>query len=261
MKKLLAIITIFVLFISLSLPSTTKAAQMYSDVPMSHMYYDEITYLLEKGVIDQSAKFGVNDIVTREQVAVMIAKAVGLDGTPRATKFSDVPSTYKNSGYIQSAAEAGIINGYPDGTFKPKEKVTRGHMAAFIARAFDLPSGTTTFKDVAKSHTAYEAVKELAAANITTGYADGTFKPQSNLSRQHISVFLARAIQYVKGETPAPTPAKPTEPKPSPTPVQPATKYKNCTEMRKDYPNGVQKGHPAYDEKHDRDGDGWACER
>ncbi len=37
--------------------------------------------------------------------------------------------------------------------------------------------------------------------------------------------------------------------------------YKNCTELRKDYPNGVDSSHPAYAKKHDRDGDGWACER
>lgn len=37
--------------------------------------------------------------------------------------------------------------------------------------------------------------------------------------------------------------------------------YKNCTELRKDYPNGVGSDHPAYHSKHDRDKDGWACER
>lgn len=37
--------------------------------------------------------------------------------------------------------------------------------------------------------------------------------------------------------------------------------YKNCTELRKDYPNGVGSDHPAYQSKHDRDKDGWACER
>ena len=38
------------------------------------------------------------------------------------------------------------------------------------------------------------------------------------------------------------------------------SKYKNCTELRKDHPNGVGSDHPAYEKKHDRDGDGWACE-
>lgn len=37
--------------------------------------------------------------------------------------------------------------------------------------------------------------------------------------------------------------------------------YKNCTELRKDHPNGVSSSHPAYAKKLDRDGDGWACER
>ncbi|WP_241747178.1 excalibur calcium-binding domain-containing protein [Lysinibacillus sphaericus] len=35
----------------------------------------------------------------------------------------------------------------------------------------------------------------------------------------------------------------------------------NCTDLNKVYPNGVQEGHPAYDKKMDRDGDGWACEK
>ncbi|WP_313798955.1 excalibur calcium-binding domain-containing protein [Cytobacillus sp.] len=39
------------------------------------------------------------------------------------------------------------------------------------------------------------------------------------------------------------------------------TSFKNCTELRKYYPNGVPSDHPAYERKHDRDNDGWACER
>ena len=57
------------------------------------------------------------------------------------------------------------------------------------------------------------------------------------------------------------------EPSPDPKPqpgleVKPGapSKFKNCTEMRKYYPDGVKVGHPAYEKKHDRDGDGWACE-
>lgn len=54
--------------------------------------------------------------------------------------------------------------------------------------------------------------------------------------------------------------SKPATSKP---PKKPTTskKYKNCTELRKDYPNGVSKKHPAYQSKMDRDKDGWACEK
>ncbi len=157
-------------------------------------------YLVEIGLISPTVKtFGANDIVTREEVAVIIANIIGLDGTQRATKFSDVPASHRNSGYIQSAVEAGIINGYSDGTFKPNQKVTRGHMATFISRTFELPNGNKTFKDVPKGHTAYEAVSQLVKAGITTGYEDGTFKPNANLTRAHVSTLIARTIKYFTG--------------------------------------------------------------
>lgn len=160
MKKLYSIIVAFMLVVAIVLPAKVEATQVFSDVPVTHANYGDIMYLLEKGVIDASSNYGVNDIVTREEVAVMVAKAVGLDGaTPTDTKFSDVKKSNKNSGYIQAAVNAGIVNGYGDNTFKPNQKVTRGHMAAFIARAFELPNGNKTFKDVPTNHTAYEAVK------------------------------------------------------------------------------------------------------
>lgn len=207
MKKLFSVLVAFTLLVVMALPYKVDAKQVFSDVPVTHSNYADIMYLLEKNVIEESSKYGVTDIVTREEVAVMVAKAVGLDGaTPTDTKFSDVTKSNKNSGYIQAAVNVGIVNGYSDNTFKPNQKVTRGHMAAFIARAFELPNGNKTFKDVPTNHTAYEAVKKLAAANITTGYNDGTFKPENSLTRAHISAFLARAMKFANGE---PTPAPP----------------------------------------------------
>ena len=209
MKKLFSVLVAFTLLVVMALPYKVEAKQVFSDVPVTHSNYEDIMYLLEKGVIEESSKYGVGDIVTREEVAVMVAKAIGLDGTTSTdTKFSDVKKSNKNSGYIQAAVNAGIVNGYGDNTFKPNQKVTRGHMAAFIARAFELPAGNKIFKDVPTNHTAYEAVKKLAAANITTGYNDGTFKPENSLTRAHISAFLARAMKFADGE-PTPVPSRP----------------------------------------------------
>ena len=61
-------------------------------------------------------------------------------------------------------------------------------------------------------------------------------------------------------ETKKPTVTKKTETK-KPTVTQKKESYKNCTELRKVYPKGVGKDHPAYESKHDRDKDGWACEK
>lgn len=202
MKKIKIIFTALLLVLPIiPISSVDASTQVFSDVPKNHSNYEDIMYLLDKEVIEPTNTYGVNTLVTREEVAVMVAKAVKLDGTQRPTFFSDVPESNPNSGYIQSAVEVGIVKGYLDDTFRPDQKVTRGHMAAFIARAFKLPKGTKTFKDVPKGHTAYEAVKQLAKADITTGYTDGTFKPSNNLTRGHLSTFLARAIRYANGET------------------------------------------------------------
>ncbi|MGE7667411.1 S-layer homology domain-containing protein [Ureibacillus composti] len=208
MRKILSFLMALILIVSLIPSQTTHAKQIFSDVPTSHDYYDEIMYLLENDVIVESSKYGLNDIVTREDVAVMVAKAVGLDGTPRATKFKDVNKSNPNSGYIQSAADEGILGGYLDGTFKPKTKVTRGQMAVFIANAFDLPNGDKAFKDVKPGQTGYDQIKKLVSAGITSGYADGTFKPVNNLTRAHISLFLVKAMKFENGEATVPSNTK-----------------------------------------------------
>ncbi|MFX3672851.1 MAG: S-layer homology domain-containing protein [Paenisporosarcina sp.] len=200
MKKLLSVLMSILIVLAL-LPKQEVSAATFSDVPTTHTYYQEIMFLLDKGVINAGAKYGVNDKVTREEVAVMVSKAVGLDGKQTSTKFKDVPSSMSSSGYINSAVNAGIINGYPDGTFKPKDLVTRGHMATFISRGFKLTQSVNiNFKDVPVGSTAYEHVKKLAYKNITTGYPDGTFKPNENLTRAHISAFIARAMGFEKVE-------------------------------------------------------------
>ena len=59
---------------------------------------------------------------------------------------------------------------------------------------------------------------------------------------------------------PAAIPLPKTAPKPTAKPAPVQSQFKNCTELRKVYPGGVTRGHPAYAKKHDRDGDGYACE-
>ncbi len=195
MKRLLSILLIFLLVFSGFGLNKASAAQ-FSDVPASHGFYKEITYLLGKGVISPSSKYGVNDKVSRADVAVMVSKAVGLNGTKRATKFKDVSASHSASGYIDSAVKAGIITGYSDGTFRPAEQVDRGQMAIFLARAFKLSvESPKNFKDMSPSVASHSSVKKIIQAKITTGFSDNTFRPADKLTRGQISAFLARAMQ------------------------------------------------------------------
>ncbi|MFY0516547.1 S-layer homology domain-containing protein [Lysinibacillus sp. UGB7] len=173
----------------------------FSDVSKSHAYYNEIMYLKERGVIQSVDKFNPNDLATRQQVILMIGRSLGLDDTPRKTIFKDVTFVNKDSGVIQSAYEAGIANGYLGNILKGYENVSRGHIAAFIARGFEdrIEVGkypTQEFKDVRVGTTEYEPVRLLTSAGVINGYGDGTFKPNQKVSRQHVATMLARALGY-----------------------------------------------------------------
>lgn len=198
MKRIFSVFIAVVLLISI-LPAKQVSAVGFTDVPASHGFYQEIMFLLDKGVVNSVTKFGVNDKVTREEVAIMVSKAIGLNGAKTATKFKDVPATSNASGYINSAVKAGVLSGYTDGTFRPKQYVNRGQMAIFLANAFKLQTeSSSNFKDVKPSMASFSAIKKIVQAKITTGYSDKTFRPNDTLTRGQISAFLARAMGFKK---------------------------------------------------------------
>ncbi|MBT2661685.1 Ig-like domain-containing protein [Bacillus sp. ISL-45] len=170
----------------------------FTDLSTSHRFYHEINYLVGRKVITGYADdtFRPGNAVTRAQAAIMIGRALELDGTKRQTTFKDVDPASVASGYIASAVERGIITGYADGTFRPDAPVTRGQMAIFLARAFSLSAeADASFTDVKEGTSSYPYIKRILAAGITTGYADGTYRPNGLLIRSDFSAFVARALE------------------------------------------------------------------
>lgn len=76
---------------------------------------------------------------------------------------------------VNALKAAGINKGYLDGTFGYGKQITRGELALWIQRGFDLKASTdeVSFPDVQGQYT--DAVKALVKAEVTKGYADGTF--------------------------------------------------------------------------------------
>ncbi|KAB7707089.1 hypothetical protein F9802_08745 [Bacillus aerolatus] len=170
----------------------------FSDVLKSERFYNEIYTLSNEGIITgfPDGTFRPNTTVTRAQAAIMIGRALELTIDSTETTFNDVSSSSKAAGYIAAAYKSKIITGFPDGTFRPDETVTRGQMAIFLARAFKLQDTTKiNFSDVAENMAAYESIKRILAAQITVGYPDNTFKPTADVTRGQFSAFLTRALQ------------------------------------------------------------------
>lgn len=207
MKKLKVMALLVILLSTFLYSNTSYAERLFIDVDEKHPHYAEVKYLYDLGLVDSSlsAFYGIDGDAMRKDVIVMLGKALGLDGTKRKTSFKDVPKNHYASGYIQSAVDAGIVGGYPDGTFRSNDKLNRGHLSVFIERAYrqSLPNGgQIEFKDIRQTHTAYESVKKIAAANITAGYPDGTFKPEVTLSRKHLTTIMYRTMQFLGKEAP-----------------------------------------------------------
>ncbi|MDN4605944.1 S-layer homology domain-containing protein [Sporosarcina highlanderae] len=193
MKKLIAFIAAATLFVTGSIGSAK--AESFTDVTASYKFYEHINYLASQGIVrGKDGRFDPENVVTRAEAAVMIARALKLPTGNKATIFSDVNSSSFASGAIQSATDEGIIKGYTDGKFKPNEIVTRGEMAIFLTRAFKLTEEEPmTFTDVPVSSAGYAYIPKIIAAGITQGYSKTSFGPENPVTRAHFAAFLAHA--------------------------------------------------------------------
>jgi hypothetical protein len=130
----------------------------------------------------------------------------GADGAAFLPLFADVSWGDWAYDEIEACFCAGVVSGYPDGTYHPEHAVTRDQMAVYISRALAggdaVPGGPAepTFLDVPPGHWAYDYIEYAADADIVTGYQDGTYQPGLALDRAQMAVFVARSIVDPTGE-------------------------------------------------------------
>ncbi|WP_191090561.1 S-layer homology domain-containing protein [Niallia endozanthoxylica] len=189
---------VLLFFFCLAAPMAGLAAG-FKDVSKLYTFYDEVNFLSSQQIITGYSEgiFKPDLQVTRAEAAIMIGRALGFDDIPRDTKFNDVTANVTGSGYIASAVEMGIITGYHDNTYRPYEHVTRGQMAIFIDRAFELldSNQSNKFHDISPRMKAYQSILNIHALGIANGYSDNTYRPDITVTRGQFSAFLARALE------------------------------------------------------------------
>ncbi|MCJ8280510.1 MAG: S-layer homology domain-containing protein, partial [Rivularia sp. ALOHA_DT_140] len=113
-----------------------------------------------------------------------------------ATAFSDVAPNYWAKSYIEALASKGVIAGFPDGTFKPNEPVTRAQFAAIINKAFapQAQKQASNFRDVSRNFWAYNAIQTATKSPFLAGYPNNTFRPQLEIPRVQVLVSLANGL-------------------------------------------------------------------
>ncbi|ARK25459.1 hypothetical protein SporoP37_12855 [Sporosarcina sp. P37] len=200
MKRLITLLTLLLLAASPVFTPTANANDF-----TGHQMQEELKFWVNKGVIQTDAKGNVypNRAVTRGEFASYLARSLDLPASSRYT-FKDLKANHSRTIEIQNAAGAGILAGYPDGTFKENQQITRQQMAGMIFKAFrflDIPVNTATvqFKDSKKiSPNFVPAVSSASSLHIIRG-DQGYFKPTSNATIAHASAFLFRMFAVADG--------------------------------------------------------------
>lgn len=129
---------------------------------------------------------------------VMQVSAQAQTQTLSATTFSDVASGYWANGYIQELANRNILTGFPDGSFRPDEPVTRAQFAAMLRTAFNrnpVRNGVT-FKDVPSDYWASTAIRDAYAKGFMSGYPENDFRPGEYIPRAQVLVALTSGLNY-----------------------------------------------------------------
>ncbi|KOO48138.1 S-layer homology domain-containing protein [Priestia koreensis] len=125
-------------------------------------------------------------------VMLLASQAQGIHAAEKV-KFKDVSTSSYAYQSITDLIEREVVFGYQGGLFKPNQKVTRGQFASMIARALNLPAGTSNFKDLPKSKALYNDVSRAAQAGIIKG-ANGYVYPDKPVTRADVAVMVERAM-------------------------------------------------------------------
>jgi len=129
--------------------------------------------------------------VTRAQFARLLRAVFQYAVPPRseAKAFSDVEHSVWYSDDVSAAAAAGIVNGYPDGSFQPNEQVKRQDAATMLAKAFKLAavSGSQSLEGLSDAESvsdyAKDSMQRLIDSGVMKGYSDHTIRPLKALTR------------------------------------------------------------------------------
>src|SRR5579883_1531975 len=123
-----------------------------------------------------------------------------------AQEFTDIAG-YWGEPYIKALVEHGIVAGFPDGSFKPNEQVTRAQFAAMVTRAFELEEegsqSAASFSDVSNKYWGSKAIAAVSSAGLVSGFPDGTFHPEERITRAQALVILAKTLpqaEIIKAE-------------------------------------------------------------
>ena len=193
----------------------TFAAETLIDVNEGTPHFSDVQWLITNristGFPDDT--FRAFDKVARVDMAAFLRRQARIMGVESAViwtptdddwaAFSDISRDTPHAEDVLWLASTGISTGFPDGTFRPYDKVARCDMAAFLYRLYSLKTtgsisdaqpggGENTFTDINGETPHVQEVLWLASTGISKGFPNGAFKPYEKVARCDMAAFLHR---------------------------------------------------------------------
>lgn len=146
-------------------------------------------------VYDRQKSYFNENIVDAGNIITILEQLKNSNQTNTAS-FRDIKNHWAEKD-IKTAEALGIISGFADNSFKPDNKITRAEFAAIICKAFSvryyIDDANKIFKDV-EGKWYQDSVMALRNAGIINGYADGTFRPNNNITKAEMVAIISRLI-------------------------------------------------------------------
>lgn len=109
----------------------------FSDVDEDEWYYEYVAAAYALDAIDEDSKYYPEGEISRVEALTILVRMAGMEGSKTATRFSDISSSDWYASAVRVATDYEVVEGYPDGTFKPDRNLSRAEAAVMINNAYD----------------------------------------------------------------------------------------------------------------------------
>ncbi len=179
-----------------------QPAISFTDIKSSHWAYESVINLAEKFILNGylDGTFKPENNITRAEFAKIIVSATGSVDPYALSTFKDVNNGDWYYSYVSTAYSLGYITGYPDGSFRPNDNITRADICTIVNRVLkaEKPSVSTFKDDSLIPSYAKDAVYALNSKGVINGYQDGTFGPLTFATRAQTAKIIYGAFFKAK---------------------------------------------------------------
>ncbi|GAS81819.1 DUF2252 family protein [Paenibacillus amylolyticus] len=155
--------------------------------------FNEVKVDREKGTISGSTSY-------LGTFAILLSAGHGISLPETSLTFSDI-QTHWGAANILELVSLGVINGYPDQSFRPDRNVSRAELISLIVKALKLETSTESDFTDTDAHWAHDAINTAHALGIANGYSDNRFGPNEWVTREEMATFVVRAAQWEISDT------------------------------------------------------------